>query len=401
MTAPELRGFLTPGRRDELLDALTALVEAALRHDPTSRDATVRLDKAAARWSRGVALPSDVVTLVAEVRRERRPSRRREDVLERVALVAVAAVAERQVREALTDPLTGLATRARMEDEAQHLLAMSLRAGSPLTAVILDVDGLKKINDEQGHAAGDAALSAVGRAIREHARKTDRAFRWGGDEFLILMPGTTDQDAHLVVERIQQGCATSVSAGVAVHAHGASEVDVATWLSEADADLYRRRRAARGVKVPRQRRMRPGGHASGAALLGLATVAAATGGLLTATSVGHGTHGGTTTQATGTPGTHVRTAGSGTITRPVISTPTAVQPVVLAQPVAHRATRTRPALTPPRVMTPPLPHVVTPPGVTSPPASTDVPVTPEPEPVGLVTGLVRTVGGVLRSVVNA
>lgn len=408
MKAQEPQEYVNAERRTEVLEALGALVEAALQRDPASRTATTRLDLAAARWSRDIAYPADVVTLVGEIRRQGRPSRRREDVLERVTVVAVAAVAERQVREALTDPLTGLATRARMEDELQHLLAMSQRSGSPLTAVILDVDGLKKVNDEQGHAAGDAALAAVGRAIREHARRTDRAFRWGGDEFLLLMPGTTQEDARQVVERIQQSCPTPTTAGIAMHDDGAGEVDVATWLSEADADLYRRRSAARAT-VPTQRRARSGRQLSGAALFGIATMAAATGGLFSATTAGHtGDNHGRSVQATGTTGSQVPTPpteGSGTVPGPAIATPTAVEPVIVAGPAVHRVARQGSAPgTPssPELVTPSVPRVVTPPALTPPSDPTSIPVAPAPEaqPTGLVDGLVQTLGGVLRQVVS-
>src|SRR5690348_17032691 len=114
------------------------LVDDALEHDDTSA-----LEQEAVRWSRRAADPAEVV---GHVRRAAPCTPAREDVLQRITMAAVTAVSDRAVRSALTDPLTGLATRARMEQEAQHLVAVSLRDQRPLTAVILDVDGLKRIN---------------------------------------------------------------------------------------------------------------------------------------------------------------------------------------------------------------------------------------------------------------
>ena len=392
---PTQQGSATAERRGELAGALGVIVAAA---EQAAGASTSRLDQAVTRWSRDVGSPADVVSLVAEVRRGGRLSRAREEVLDRVAAVAVAAVAERQVRDALTDPLTGLATRARLEDELQHLLAMSLRAGNPLTAVILDVDGLKKINDEQGHAAGDAALAAVGTAIREHARKTDRAFRWGGDEFVVLMPGTSDEAARLVVQRIQDSCPTATTAGVATHTDGATDVDVATWLSAADADLYRRRSEMRSARAPRRTRRPILRSGSGAALLGVATIAAATGGWFGLSTVAHNAV------------DHPAAQAAAPVTRviaPVVSAPVAVEPTTVLRSVttvgrSHHLT-TAPAPVAP--VTPPLvPSVIT--------QVVEVPVAPqlptiEPidmtpvtaaQPKGLVRSLLGTVNGVLSAV---
>jgi diguanylate cyclase (GGDEF)-like protein len=397
----ELRSKAAVQEHRELLEALKALVEQA--EVVASRTAsTTRLDQAVARWSRDVPTPGDVVSLLAEVRRDSRLLRSREEILERVAVVAVAHVAQRQVGEALTDPLTGLATRARMEDEIQHLLAMSLRAGSPLTAVILDVDGLKQINDERGHAAGDAALAAVGKAIRDHARMTDRAFRWGGDEFVVLMPSTTEYEARLVVDRIQDSCATRTTAGVATHADGTGDGDIAAWLSAADADLYRTRNARRTAASRPSRRLRSPRQASGIALLGIAMLVAATGGVVGAVTAGHtggsARTGGPVTQALGP-------LGSGSITRP--SPPAAAPAARPAAVVKHTSTRvTHRTVAPhtasslPRIVpvvvaaVPPVtPPVVTTPVVPPPPSEQ----TEQPSVVG---GLITTVQGVLRSLVS-
>ncbi|HUR51336.1 MAG TPA: GGDEF domain-containing protein [Mycobacteriales bacterium] len=275
MTAP-LRAESGAPTQSALILELKALVERAENEAAGTRGAAARLDQAARRWSLGICAPAEVVRLVGELRAPSRTTRARAELLDRVTMVAVTAVAERQVREALTDPLSGLATRARMEEEAQLLVAMSLREGTPLAAVVLDVDGLKRLNDEQGHAAGDAAIAEVGRAVRAHARRTDRAFRWGGDEFVLLMPSTTEHGARLVVERIQDSCGTATTAGVAMHHGTADPVDIVAWLGAADADLYRRRRAIRSIPTQRPAAAR---RVSPALALGVAALAVTTGGL--------------------------------------------------------------------------------------------------------------------------
>ncbi len=264
---------------DTSTERIAALHDLVQRLDRSPRSS--RLDEAIRRWSTAVASPAEVVAYASAVRGRLDGCTRRGEILDRLAFVAVTAVSERQVSAALTDPLTGLATRARMAEELPHLLAASQRAGSPLTAVMLDVDGLKRINDEHGHAAGDVALAEVGRAVRAQLRAADRAYRWGGDEFLMFLPATSLAEARLVVSRIQASCSTVFSAGTALHTDGTREVDVATWLSEADSDLYRQRAAARALPVaaPRRRGARTRlGWMRQAVLLGLlATIAGALG----------------------------------------------------------------------------------------------------------------------------
>jgi diguanylate cyclase (GGDEF)-like protein len=375
------------------LEGLVTLVDGAHADDDS------RLEQAAVRWSQRVAVTGDVVSLVGEVRASAPLSREREVVLQRITMAAVSAVSEREVRSALTDPLTGLATRARMEQDAQHLVAVSLREKRPLTAVVLDLDGLKRINDEQGHAAGDAALAAVGRAIRQHSRRTDRSFRWGGDEFVLLMPSTTEQGARLVVERIQEAAGTPTSAGVALHRGGSDAVDVATWLSEADADLYRTRRCVRGggpaVPAPRKHVAR---HLPRSLAVALAVAAAGVGGVAATTAASGLGLDRTPLRTLGAAPSH----GSGTVTpvapaarvRPP-SAPAAVAPIVV-RPVVR-------SVAPPRVAVPAVPRTpVARPPVQAPPAVappiTDPVVAPDditPEqvrPRGLVQGLLNSVG---------
>src|SRR5439155_22148204 len=90
-------------------------------------------------------------------------------------------------------------------------LARGRSTGRPLTLVLADLDGFKKINDGHGHLAGDSVLTAVGATLRLHARATDRAFRWAGDEFALLLEDTDEQTAAQVCSRLRETIARSVT----------------------------------------------------------------------------------------------------------------------------------------------------------------------------------------------
>jgi diguanylate cyclase (GGDEF)-like protein len=145
--------------------------------------------------------------------------------------------AERRLKTlAETDPLTGCFNRRVFRD-----LVDELRRGDGAregTVVMLDMDGLKAINDREGHAAGDAAIRAMADAIRARTRNTDLAVRWGGDEFLVVMPGVSDTEGRTrrdqITEAIAQG-GFSASAGVAGYGDG---VDIMAAVDAADAAMY-------------------------------------------------------------------------------------------------------------------------------------------------------------------
>jgi diguanylate cyclase (GGDEF)-like protein len=387
-------------RRRRLVNELLALVDHAERQGRRWTP-TPAFDRAVTRWSRQAESPLDVLVLVAEVRASRRTTTQsRTRVLEHLQLVAVAAVSERLVQDALTDALTGLSTRARLDDEVQHLLATSLRNRTPLTAVVLDVDGLKQINDTQGHAAGDAALAEVGRAIRTHLRKVDRAFRVGGDEFVLFLPSTEAADARSVVERIQHHCATSFSVGVATHSGEHWDDDVAAWMQRADAEMYEQRQQLRAMvpTVVTQRR------SGGARLAGMVVAAGVSVGAWAgiATAVHQTVSGRQPTQQA------VTNAGQQQVTRPAttvalprtvgpaVLTPSSVRPVVQA-PVARPAVVRPAAPSTPVVQVPtaPVPAVEVP-GVEIP--VPEDPSAPQSSSRGLLGSVLDTVSHLLRPI---
>lgn len=161
------------------------------------------------------------------------------------------AVQEHLERLATTDPLTGLHNRLKGNHALEEAILRAERDSSPLTAILMDLDHFKTINDHQGHGHGDYVLREAGRLLRERIRSTDTAVRWGGEEFLILCPHTTvDQAAHLA-EALRQAIedhdfgthpALTASFGVAAHAPG----DTAEGLiTRADQALYTAKRATR------------------------------------------------------------------------------------------------------------------------------------------------------------
>jgi diguanylate cyclase (GGDEF)-like protein len=135
-----------------------------------------------------------------------------------------------------TDPLTGCFNRRVFRD-----LVDDLRRGDGSregTVVMLDMDGLKKINDREGHAAGDAAIRAMADAIRAKTRNTDLAVRWGGDEFLVVLPGLSVAEGSARRDQITAGIAdVGLSASTGVAAYG-DAIDMMDAVETADASMY-------------------------------------------------------------------------------------------------------------------------------------------------------------------
>lgn len=101
-----------------------------------------------------------------------------------------------------TDPLTGLYNRRKLMQSLADLHAHHVRYGTAVSVLVFDMDDFKRINDEHGHLIGDQAISAVADVCRNALRRTDVAARFGGDEFVILMPHTAIEEAQAIVERL-------------------------------------------------------------------------------------------------------------------------------------------------------------------------------------------------------
>ncbi|KAI2694297.1 GGDEF domain-containing protein [Pseudomonas sp. TNT3] len=106
-------------------------------------------------------------------------------------------------QSALRDPLTDTGNRIAMDQTLQREIDMSRRHLQPLSLLMLDIDHFKRINDDHGHSAGDEVLKAVATAIKSQLRNVDMVFRFGGEEFLILLSNTGREAAALVGERLR------------------------------------------------------------------------------------------------------------------------------------------------------------------------------------------------------
>jgi len=149
--------------------------------------------------------------------------------------------------EVRTDPLTGVCNRRAMDDALASLVAMKNRYNMGFSIAIFDIDHFKKINDGQGHLAGDAVIKKVAQLIEETARETDIVTRYGGEEFVVIMPQTELRGACVFMERmrghIEQKLGVTVSGGAST-ALGDGEAPQAI-LERADAAMYAAKQAGR------------------------------------------------------------------------------------------------------------------------------------------------------------
>ena len=179
------------------------------------------------------------------------------DIRERKRLEQMQRRREAQILEAaMTDQLTGVGTRHRLEEVLAIEVERVGRTGAPLAGFMADLDHFKRVNDEFGHPAGDKVLAAFGQLLREHTRATDVLTRFGGEEFLVLLPNTDLARAASIAERIRTALAllqidpvphpVTGSFGVAVFAEGERGEDLIRRMDEA---LYVAKRSGRNRVV--------------------------------------------------------------------------------------------------------------------------------------------------------
>ena len=168
------------------------------------------------------------------------------------AEVTAAAVRERE--QAMTDPLTGLGNRRFFEDVAEHEMNRSRRYRRPLALAYVDVDRFKQINDERGHAAGDALLRMIAAEIPSGLRRSDVVARIGGDEFAILLPETPAPGAEVAMQKLRERLLAMAraadydvefSVGIATCEDGTTTLKA--LLSAADATMYAAKRTGHGL----------------------------------------------------------------------------------------------------------------------------------------------------------
>ena len=172
------------------------------------------------------------------------------------ALAAEYQVAESQLRDlVVTDPMTGLPNYRRLVEVLTEEITRANRTDSTFAVVFCDMDGLKQINDELGHLIGSRAVCRFADTLKASVRDTDTAARYGGDEFVAVLPGSDEEGARKVIERLTYKLAEdkvkpelATSAGVAVYPRDGSTAT--TLLSAADRALY----AVKATKATSRRR---------------------------------------------------------------------------------------------------------------------------------------------------
>jgi len=168
----------------------------------------------------------------------------------------------RQLNEVLhiqanTDTLTELYNRRYLEDSLRNEITRRNRYQDPLSVALIDVDHFKQINDNHGHAGGDIVLKTFSKALLHCARESDIVGRYGGEEFLVILPKTSPRSAMLFAERIRTNiekckiavgdseCPVTVSVGVSGVESNSTALDMAKFVSSADQALYAAKGAGR------------------------------------------------------------------------------------------------------------------------------------------------------------
>jgi diguanylate cyclase (GGDEF)-like protein len=170
-----------------------------------------------------------------------------------------------QVRHlAVSDPLTGLANYRRLLDVLENETERTDRTGRPFSVLLLDLDGLKMINDSYGHLVGSRSICRLADVLRIHCRAIDTAARYGGDEFALVLPESQEDEARHVANRIREVLANddepprlSASIGISIYRGDGERIE--KLLSEADQDLYteKAKRGKRATAGPHPRRRTP------------------------------------------------------------------------------------------------------------------------------------------------
>lgn len=155
----------------------------------------------------------------------------------------------------VTDKLTGMYNRTKLDAVLKEEVQRAKRYGSIFSVIILDIDRFKEVNDKYGHNTGDEVLAHVAKIVRENMRSTDTVGRWGGEEFLFILPETSTEQAFAVAEKIRSAIEhtefamaiqRTVSMGVASYTPVENE---AKTIARADTALYEAKRSGRNQTV--------------------------------------------------------------------------------------------------------------------------------------------------------
>jgi diguanylate cyclase (GGDEF)-like protein len=160
----------------------------------------------------------------------------------------------RAIQTALIDPLTGVKNRSTMDNAMQREIKLARRQGNPMSVVLLDIDHFKRVNDKYGHLYGDQALRAVAQCVQKTIRDSDLLFRYGGEEFMLLLSNTGPDGSALLAERIRQevermtafsGKDIQLTISLGITSLQGEPDTTELLLERADSALYRAKQAGR------------------------------------------------------------------------------------------------------------------------------------------------------------
>jgi two-component system cell cycle response regulator len=197
--------------------------------------------------------PVDPEELAARVRTQVRRKRYGDFLREKL---------DHNLEMAVTDPLTGLHNRRYMNGQLEALVARANRGGDPVALLVLDIDHFKSVNDSFGHDAGDEVLREFSVRLATNVRAVDLPCRFGGEEFVVVMPGTTLEDAHRIAERIRRDVGGSpfrilggeplgITVSVGVAATRGGDDTPTSLLKRADEGVYEAKNSGRNRVVAR------------------------------------------------------------------------------------------------------------------------------------------------------
>jgi diguanylate cyclase (GGDEF)-like protein len=160
------------------------------------------------------------------------------------------------VRASLTDALTGVGNRRKLDEALAAEISRAHRDNAPLSVLMTDIDDFKRVNDEYGHSTGDRVLVLLGAILKSQTRPTDVVARFGGEEFMVLMPGTSLAVANSIAERIRRVLEAEIIEPIArqvTSSFGVAELAFdetgASLLKRVDAALYQAKDAGRNRVV--------------------------------------------------------------------------------------------------------------------------------------------------------
>jgi diguanylate cyclase (GGDEF)-like protein len=166
--------------------------------------------------------------------------------------VQLRTVLDRERRFARQDALTQLPNRREFYSRGRQALSQAQRDGAPITAVFIDLDKFKQVNDEEGHKAGDAVLVCVAEVLSDRLRSSDVAGRLGGDEFALLLPGMEGLTSAAYIEDLRRRLMSAMAAhkwlvtfSIGVASYWRAPVDVNAVVAEADTVMYEVKHAGR------------------------------------------------------------------------------------------------------------------------------------------------------------